>query len=105
MNYKLICIHLDEHETSDAGVQTPNHFTPDSSPGPMIKIDDDRDILSRLFAGEISHRALEVHCDPSRAVNVRRKYLRQFADLNLDGLPFREYDYKDVTFYTCWTGS
>lgn len=56
------------------------------------------EIFNELAKGRLQHRTLEGVCGPHRAVNLRREFLRQKEDLNLDGLPFRGYDYKDVSF-------
>lgn len=61
-------------------------------------VDEDRDLLSQLSSGKILHRNLEQICGPSHAVAVRRNFLKHSEDVDLDGLPFQEYNYNNVFF-------
>ncbi|CAD5229098.1 unnamed protein product [Bursaphelenchus okinawaensis] len=92
---------LDEPDFVDAETQTDIEPEPQPTVAPTEEDDKSSEVLQKLMAGKEKHRNLEKLVTPSKAVELRRKYVERVGKLSMDKLPFENYNYDQVINACC----
>ncbi|CAD5234877.1 unnamed protein product [Bursaphelenchus xylophilus] len=91
---------LDEPDYVDAGTQT-EEPEPQPTVSPADEDEKSSEVLKKLLNGTEKHRNLEKLVSPSKAVELRRKYVEHASNVNLDNLPHGNYNYDQVLNACC----